>query len=181
MSVHFFEGPAGTGKTFKLIEYLNEVLEENPLSDSQFILALTFMHGSRKRLSEKLSEIPNLKGKYQCMTIDSFSLSLIRRFRDYIKETGTNINGLGMNFDRICNICGDILHTKFISKWVASVYPIIIADEFQDCSTERVSIFDGLKDTCIVLAAADEFQDLNCVNCSFALAWLRYYGHGEEL
>ncbi len=181
MSVHYFEGPAGTGKTFKLIESLKDVLKENRLSDGQFILALTFMHGSRKRLSEKLFEVQDFKRKFKCLTIDSFAYSLVRRFRDLLLEKGINVNDIGIDFNGICNACGEILHLRPVVEWVATVYPIIIADEFQDCSPERVYIFDGLKEKCKILAAADEFQDLNCLNSATAIGWLRSNGKGECL
>ena len=46
------EGAAGCGKTYRLMEMLAETLEEHPLAKGQRVLALTFMHGARRRLGE---------------------------------------------------------------------------------------------------------------------------------
>lgn len=43
MSIFYFEGAAGTGKTTKLIKSLKDDLLENPLADGEAVLALTFM------------------------------------------------------------------------------------------------------------------------------------------
>jgi hypothetical protein len=60
MSLVAFTGAAGMGKTFQLMRRLESTLEAFPLSDGQKVLALTFMHGSRRRLDEPT---------FQCATI----------------------------------------------------------------------------------------------------------------
>jgi hypothetical protein len=52
MSIHAFTGGAGCGKTHQLMALLDEHLLKHPLGDGQKVLALTFMHGSRRRLDE---------------------------------------------------------------------------------------------------------------------------------
>ncbi|UVC19296.1 hypothetical protein IHQ72_35920 (plasmid) [Mesorhizobium onobrychidis] len=51
------------------------------MHDGQRVLALTFMHGARRRLNEKLRGIEGLRGKTECMTVDSFAQRLVRRWR----------------------------------------------------------------------------------------------------
>ena len=41
MSLRFFEGPAGSGKTTQLFEALAAILETHALGDHQRVLALT--------------------------------------------------------------------------------------------------------------------------------------------
>jgi hypothetical protein len=60
---------------------LAERLESHPLNDGQRVLALTFMHGSRRRLSERLRSVANLRGRVECCTIDAFAWRIYRRWR----------------------------------------------------------------------------------------------------
>ena len=50
MSLRLFEGPAGSGKTTHLFEALAAILETRSLGDHERVLALTKMHGSRRRV-----------------------------------------------------------------------------------------------------------------------------------
>ena len=73
MTLFAVEGAAGCGKTFRLMEALGEALGATPLKEGQRVLALTFMHGARRRLNEKLRSVPGLKGRFECVTVDSFA------------------------------------------------------------------------------------------------------------
>ena len=53
---HYITGPAGTGKTHYLGDELERWVHSNTLEKHQSILALTSMHGSRKRFIERLGE-----------------------------------------------------------------------------------------------------------------------------
>ena len=57
-----FEGPAGTGKTYQLIE---EVRARAPkvLGTAQRVLGLTFMHGSRRRFDESFASKAEIRGR----------------------------------------------------------------------------------------------------------------------
>ena len=46
MSLRFFEGPAGSGKTTRLFQELVSTLSTRPLAENERVLALTKMHGS---------------------------------------------------------------------------------------------------------------------------------------
>ena len=79
MTLFAVEGVAGSGKTVRLMEILGEALAVSPLAEGQRVLALTFMHGARRRLNEKLRRVPSLGGRFECVTIDSFAWRLLRR------------------------------------------------------------------------------------------------------
>lgn len=78
MAVTAFEGPAGTGKTYSLMDHLSDRLREQPLALHERVLALTFMHGARRRLDSRLREIDGLAGRYQAVTVDSLAWRLVR-------------------------------------------------------------------------------------------------------
>jgi hypothetical protein len=73
MSVTAFEGPAGAGKTHRLMDELCTALRERPLVAHERVLAVTFMHGSRRRLDARLGAIEVLAGRYEAVTLDSFA------------------------------------------------------------------------------------------------------------
>jgi hypothetical protein len=64
LSLEYFEGPAGSGKTYQLIKALNTFLGSRPLGEGEAILGLTYMHGSRRRMHNQLTKIPELKGRF---------------------------------------------------------------------------------------------------------------------
>jgi superfamily I DNA/RNA helicase len=77
-------GQAGTGKTTALIKSLEELLSQLEWRDHYVLLAITFMHGSRKRLSQKLQNISRSGKKVECQTIDSFSIFILNRYRRFV-------------------------------------------------------------------------------------------------
>lgn len=58
MTVWAVSGAAGYGKTYRLLQRMTEELLERPLTTGQSIVALTFMHGARQRLDQKLRTVP---------------------------------------------------------------------------------------------------------------------------
>jgi hypothetical protein len=63
MTLFAVEGAAGCGKTFRLMAKLGDILVAIPLQDGQRVLALTFMHGARRRLNETLRDTDGLRGR----------------------------------------------------------------------------------------------------------------------
>jgi hypothetical protein len=155
-----FEGGAGCGKTFALMSALEELLRERPLLDGQRVLALTFMHGAKRRLNERLRTVPGLNGRFECMTIDSFAWRIVRRWR-------TMARALGMpsltadQYDQQCEAAAALLDDDAVLQWTVAGFPIVLLDEAQDLSVERVAIVRALESSTEVLLAADEFQCLN--------------------
>lgn len=176
MTVLFFSGGAGTGKTTRLMEELRSRISGGHIKEGQKILALTFMHGSRRRLEEKLRSIPEAKGRFSCQTIDSFAYGIVSRWKDLAVSKGYPTPGDELEYEKVCQASSDILNNDSASIWVSTLYPIIVLDEFQDCNINRISIFDGLSKFCTILAALDPFQDLSAQSECHALKWLKEKG-----
>lgn len=81
MSIEYFEGLAGSGKTFQLTESLKLFLKSHPLQEDEAILGITYMHGSRRRMHARLAEIAELRGRYVACTVDSVARNLVCRWR----------------------------------------------------------------------------------------------------
>ncbi len=152
-----FEGAAGTGKTHHLINTVVEHLAASPLHPHQRVLALTFMHGSRRRLEERFRIIPELRGGTICMTIDSFANAIWQRWRSLAARLGA-ITG---DFDQTCDACGQLLECPEVAAWVARTFPVVVVDEAQELKTERLRILRALVGHVSLFVAADEFQCLD--------------------
>jgi hypothetical protein len=152
-----FEGPAGTGKTHQLIEEVGHYLAQHPLEPYQRVLALTFMHGSRKRLDGRFRDIAALRGRATCMTIDSFAQSVLQRWCTFAAANGLQADG----FDQTCDTCGELLEDPVIAEWVARTFPVIVVDEAQELKPERLRILKALAPHVALFVAADEFQCLD--------------------
>ena len=150
-----FEGPAGTGKTYMLIE---SVRERAPivLGNEQRVLGLTFMHGSRRRLDESFANHPELRGRAHAATIDSFAAHLVRRWAPVAPPIMDFTE-----FDQVCNACGILLERPEVARWVAAAFPIVAIDEAQELAPSRLRIVQALSSVTELVVAADEFQCLD--------------------
>jgi hypothetical protein len=72
-----------------------------------------------------------------------------------------------------------LLRNKIVSDWLCIRYPVVIVDEFQDCTGDRLCIIQAVESCCHVIAAADEFQDLQPTGSNAAVAWL-HGGGGKK-
>ncbi|OGT72411.1 MAG: hypothetical protein A3H44_05455 [Gammaproteobacteria bacterium RIFCSPLOWO2_02_FULL_57_10] len=181
MKIQAFTGGAGCGKTYQLIRSLNAHLEAEPLNEGQKVLALTFMHGSRRRLEERLGEIQILRGRTECSTIDSFAWKLIGRWRSLVGALGYPDIELNQ-YERVCEAAGALLQIKEVCGWVAATFPILLVDESQDLTVSRLRLVEALGTRLQVFAAADEFQCLNEeLRPNPACTWLAQVCPGEEL
>ena len=138
MTIAAFEGVAGSGKTVGLMRALAEAQAQNPLREGQRILALTFMHGSRKRLQDRLRSGGVPRGTDLCVTIDSFAQRLTRRWRGLARRLGL-ADLAPDDFDAQCDAAGRLLEQHQVGAWLASSFPIIIVDEAQDPKTAAAS------------------------------------------
>lgn len=152
-----FEGAAGTGKTHHLMEAVVAWVEQNPLEPHQQVLALTFMHGSRRRLDQRLSAITSLRGRYCCMTIDSLAEQLVDRWRSLCAYH----NLIPGTFEETVNCAARLVEEPIVSKWVASTFPVVVVDEGQDLTPARLRLVQALPPHVTFFVAADEFQCLN--------------------
>lgn len=154
-----FEGPAGCGKTHRLMDELVSALEREPLEAHQRVLAVTFMHGSRRRLESRLSVIESLRGRYEAVVLDGFAWRLIQRWRRLIIHLGFAVPQ-EHDFDACCELAARLVATPTVAQWVKSSFPIMIVDEAQDLCANRSAIVSALSATVTVILAFDEFQCL---------------------
>lgn len=152
-----FEGAAGTGKTYRLINTVAEHLAASPLQPHQRVLALTFMHGSRRRLEERFRTVPALRDCAMCMTIDSLANAVWQRWRSLAAKLGARIG----DFDQTCDACGQLLERPEVAAWVAQSSPVVVVDEAQELKAERLRILKALVGHVSLFVAADEFQCLD--------------------
>jgi len=149
MSGQFFEGAAGTGKTYNLIMSLECLVVPHDHSSHQKVLALTFMHGSRARLDNSLSE---LKG-------------LHKRFGNIAPDKN--------EYEQLCYEAAKLLEKEVVRQWVSLTYPIVLVDEAQDLSHARLAMMKELASSSTLLAAADEYQHLDEINSgNVSVKWL---------
>ncbi|WP_217469069.1 ATP-binding domain-containing protein [Burkholderia lata] len=181
VTVRAFTGGAGCGKTHQLMQSLEEHLEAMPLQDGQKVLALTFMHGSRRRLEGRLGQLQTLRGRAECSTIDSFAWRLVRRWLSLASTLGfANIDP--EQYEQVCDAAGALLQHGDVCSWVAATFPILLVDEAQDMTENRLRIVAGLANRLEVFAAADEFQCLSeDLRPNPACAWLARVCDADDL
>ena len=150
-----FEGPAGTGKTYRLIE---EVRARAPelLKTGQRVLGLTFMHGARRRLDESFANSPEARGRAYALTIDSFAAHVVKRWSQLTPQFSDFTQ-----FDQVCDACGVLLERPEILRWVSAAFPIVAIDEAQELKPCRLRIAQALSNSTQMIVAADEFQCLD--------------------
>src|SRR5579863_9149099 len=169
-----FVGAAGVGKTYSLIAAVKKHLNCTPLQEPyQSVLGLTFMHGARRLLHDRLAKALGRRRLVECSTIDSFALALVRRFRrhaglvgvvdvdpdgtdDWIEKDGTH----RASFDVIRRTALRLLCLQEVRGAIASAYPVTVVDEFQDCSDELLEIIQTIAGISSSFIAADGFQSL---------------------
>lgn len=174
------EGPAGTGKTTRLFQGLGRVLDECPLAEHQRVLALTKMHGSRRRMDGQIRSAPGLRGRYRCGTADSFAWNVLRRWRTLARRK--SVDELAEDdYDMVCSLAGDLLAETTVSRWVSQTFPILVVDEFQDSKGGQLAMISALSSSATCIVAADGFQDLEGTGANSAVAWARANGETESL
>lgn len=160
MTVAAFEGPAGTGKTHSLMSQLREALPGRLSASHERVLALTFMHGSRRRLDARLHEIDGLATRFEATTVDSFAWRLVQRWRALARSLGHAVPA-EEQYNQTCALAAALLARPAVAAWVSMSYPIVLVDEAQDLSPERSMMLFHAAGACDLLLAYDEFQCLN--------------------
>jgi hypothetical protein len=181
MTLQVVTGAAGTGKTTRLLELMEQELAKTALKNGQRVLALTFMHGSRLRVAGRLSASV-ARGRFDCVTVDGFAREICSRWRTRIASTGATIpSGDTVNvFDATCDAAAMLLDDLLVVRWVAATHPVIIVDEFQDCRGSRPLLIERLSAVANVFVAADPFQDLSDTESNPAMAMLARLGAQVE-
>lgn len=165
-------GQAGTGKTTRLMSQASELAPRFLTADHHRLLAITRMHGARRRLEAKLKE-SCLNISCDISTIDSFALSIVSRWRttfgcrkpvvavqhnsDFV-ETEFWVEA---DFQSILSRATDLLKSPTVGKIIRASYPMVMIDEFQDCHGSMLELVQHLVKTSCLLLAADDFQFLN--------------------
>jgi superfamily I DNA/RNA helicase len=182
-------GQAGTGKTHELINHARELAADLLKAPHQKMLAITFMHGARRRLEQRMRE-DEQRGQTPIPrtvdTIDGFALSILNRWRlslgyrrpitptrDPAQGFKQDILGIRASFDEILATAASLLSTQTVGRTIGNTYPFVVLDEFQDCDGARLEFIKALSQHTRLLTAADDFQYLkDDPNCP-ALVWIR--------
>jgi hypothetical protein len=172
----YITGPAGSGKTYTLLNKAAEYSKRLITEDHQSLLAITYMHGSRQRLDASLSSHGACsKIRRSVGTIDGFALQLVNQWRSSLglrtpacatktaPDAGTECAfGVQFSYDRVVSMAADLLRHPTVRVTVANSHPLVIVDEFQDCIDDRLRVICELSSFVPVIAAADPFQHLDC-------------------
>lgn len=144
-----------------MIAHARHLVENDALGEGQRMLALTFMNGARRRLTENLNAEASFRRKFDCLTFDSFAQTLARRrntkLTDKMRQQAENLG----QFHGTCYLACQLLQDAEVRRWVARTYPLVLVDEAQDLDIHRQGIILGLKECCTALVAADSFQCLS--------------------
>ena len=175
MTVAAFEGPAGSGKTHRLMEELAGELQEHPLASHQRVLALTFMNGARRRLDARLRELESVERRFDAATLDSLAWRIAQRWQSLALSLGHALPA-EEQYNETCALAAILLERPIVASWVSISSPVVLIDEAQDLNAERSRMIAALARTCRVLLAFDEFQCLNPNLLPIAVkGWLREY------
>ena len=162
------------------MEELEAELNLRALAAHERVLALTFMHGARRRLDSRLREIDDLSGRFQATTLDSFAWRLAQRWRKLAGSLGYAFPA-EERYDETCALAASLMARPAVKSWVAMSYPVILVDEAQDLSAERSMMIAAMSEACLVLLAFDEFQCLNPALRPMAIwGWLERRLHADK-
>lgn len=182
MTFDFFEGAAGTGKTFNLVGRAGEIVQDSVLGEGHKLLALTFMNGARRRLDARLGENPAFRRRFDCQTFDVFARTLAARRRSLITQAMQEQAAALNEFDGPCALAASLLDQEPVRQWVARTFPLVLVDEAQDLDEHRMRILQGLSPSCRIVAAADAFQCLhNGRDTAPIMDWLEGAGQTHRL
>jgi superfamily I DNA/RNA helicase len=182
MTFDFFEGPAGTGKTYNLVSLAGELVRDGMLADGRKLLALTFMNGARRRLEARLGASPLFRRRFECQTFDVFARRLAARRKSLLSAALVDQTATLNAFDGPCFLAASLLEVQTVRQWVARGCPLIVVDEAQDLDEHRLRILQGLSESCAILAAADAFQCLaDGRDTAPLISWLESAGQTHRL
>lgn len=143
MTLWFFEGPAGSGKTTRLFDAVKEYVAVHPFQPYQKVLALTKMHGARQRMNKKLAELPGIGVTSDCTTLNSFTLGLIHRWSSLVRVQVDPLPS-DIEFSAIAEAAASLLSHDMVVKWVAAKHPVLVVDELQDLRGPELAVVKAL-------------------------------------
>jgi len=154
-------------------------------SEHQRLLAITRMHGARRRVEAKLRECaPGILCSVS--TIDGFALSILNRWRTVlgwskpihsvstVADFGETLFAIEADFERVQAAATRLLQYTTVKRIISATYPLIAVDEFQDCHGSLLEFIKALSSCSTLLLAADEFQllDTSVSGCP-AVEWAK--------
>ncbi len=184
MTLDFFEGAAGTGKTHNLVGRACELVQGGVLGEHRRVLALTFMNGARRRLQARLGQNVLFRRRFECQTFDVFARTLAGRRRSLLSGNAAALaQSAALNeFDGPCFLASTLLETRAVQQWVAASFPLVLVDEAQDLDDHRMRVLQGLSASCSIIAAADAFQCLtDGRDTAGVMGWLEAAGQTHRL
>jgi superfamily I DNA/RNA helicase len=184
MTLDFFEGAAGTGKTHSLVDRASEHVHEGLLGEDRRVLALTFMNGARRRLEARLGDSALFRRRFQCQTFDVFARTVAARRKSLLSgNLAAILKAATLNeFDGPCFLASQLLEMTPVQRWVAASFPLILVDEAQDLDDHRMRVLQGLSAQCSIVAAADAFQCLvDGRDTTNVMGWLESAGQTHRL
>jgi superfamily I DNA/RNA helicase len=184
VTLDFFEGAAGTGKTHNLVERAGELVTDGVLGEDQRVLALTFMNGARRRLETRLGQNILFRRRFECQTFDVFARVVSARRRSLLSVNAQILEqAVSLNeFDGPCFLAAALLQIPSVSQWVAASFPLVLVDEAQDLDDHRLRVLHGLANSCRIVAAADAFQCLaDGRDATGVTGWLEGAGQTHRL
>lgn len=163
------------------MERLARQVADHPLAMNEKVLALTFMHGARRRLDERLAKVEGLGQRYECATLDSFAARLVKRWRALVAYRAMAFPA-DLDYEGVCETAAQLMEHIDVRAWVRASYPILVFDEAQDLTPSRLRIVQLLSSELTAFIAADEFQCLNAeLRPNPAWNWLQAQGDHETL
>jgi superfamily I DNA/RNA helicase len=168
----FVAGEAGAGKTRKLMEQADVAGGELLTKPDQRALAMAVMHGARRQLLLTLDRYcPKLP--VTVSTVHSFALGIVNRWRRSLGISAPVTaceasRGLAekyartqATFDEVITLACKLLESSTVCSTLAESYPVVIVDEFQDCTATILPFVQSLGRSAKLLLAADHFQLLD--------------------
>lgn len=186
--IHAVFGQAGTGKTTWLMEKVAEMAPRFLTADYHSLLAITRMHGARRRLQAKLRDsCPSVK--CQVTTIDAFALAILNRWRTALglsrpvqpvsnsSPFTETILGIEAGFSQIAESGANLLGSNTIKAVIGEAYPLVMIDEFQDCHGAVLEVVKAVSMCSTLILAADDFQllEASVPGCP-AVEWVQSVG-----
>ncbi|MFH1893767.1 MAG: UvrD-helicase domain-containing protein [Candidatus Zixiibacteriota bacterium] len=189
-TLQLITGSAGTGKTTRLIDDAVDWASRSPLDERQSLLFLSRMHGSRRRLVQRLSSL-SLDCRYEVSTIDALASSIVNRWRQSKGRDKPVIPcggaggfvystfGIQATYDEIMGEATEFLSSDTVCDCVKQAYPLMVIDEFQDCVGNQLEFVKALHKQVPMFVAGDSFQSLD--GQELAIQWVDTIENGESV
>ena len=143
VSLVVIEAPAGCGKTYQGASYARDAVKTLPRGR---LLILAHTHAACGVFAERTLRAGS---KVEIKTVASLSVEIAGAYHKALgiaakPETWAWKNG-GAGFDQIAQKCAQLLtQLPMIARALARRYPIIVCDEYQDCTADQHTILMAL-------------------------------------